>query len=54
MIGLDPLATGQLTGSTHGTGLRRTGLADKRCFEDLFRGVLAGAGGKFSDPNIAP
>ena len=35
---------GQLTGSTHGTGLRLTGLADKPCFENLFRGVLAGAG----------
>jgi hypothetical protein len=44
LIGRDLLAIGQLTGSTHGTVLRLTGLADKPCFEGLFGGAFADAG----------
>jgi hypothetical protein len=53
LIGRDPLAIGQLMVTAHGTVLRRTGLADKPCFEDFAHGVLAGAGGRGRNLRLA-
>jgi hypothetical protein len=45
LIGRDPLAMGQLTGSTHGTGLRLTGLADKPYLDVFSAGFSRSAEG---------